>query len=520
MLQKRIYRSICFVSMLSLVLIMLFALPACYTLLAEQTKEKIVLEGQAIANMLEISDNPYSVIENIDADNRYLSLADENGEVVFENKKGNRQSDKFSYTKEIDGVGILFFSAEPKIMSDVFLILVIPVIFFSILIFLLVHLIASKISESIVNPITNINFNTPRENLYNELRPFVSTIKNQNAEIRKQITRLKEQKSRLGTISENMNEGLIVFDKNGTILSINKSAMKIFSAKDDRIFPETEINNLSDDSKFTEGLKEALSGEKRFFEYITEDNTYQVFCSPVYEKETVSGCVMLILDISEKQKAERIRREFSANVSHELKTPLTTVLGYSELIAGGMVKEEDIKGFASKIAHESSRLIGLIEDIIKLSKLDEQVDVEEPETINIYEIAQDVASELSMSAEKNNISINVIGEDMFIKGNPSQIYELVFNLCDNAVKYNKKDGKVFVKVAGKTMTVEDTGIGIPQKDIGRIFERFYRVDKSRSKAVSGTGLGLSIVKHIALSHNAEIDVESRQNEGTRIMVRF
>jgi len=519
MLQKKIYKGICLLSMLALVLITLLVMPACYSLLCDQLKSDVISEGEIIAGALKSDENYQDFLDTL-PDDRYIKLTNEDGGIIFENETEKSQKDDFTYEAYIDGVGQLTVSAHSDAMLEIFSILLFPTLFFATLILLLIHLIASKLSESIVEPITDINFNTPKEHVYDELKPFVSTIKTQNAEITKQIKRLKAQKSRLGTISENMNEGLIVFDKSGAILSINKSALRIFSITEEKAFTETQIESLSKDPEFTESVKEALSGKKRFFEYMLYDSTYQVFCSPVYEKEKVGGCVMLIFDISEKQRAEKIRREFSANVSHELKTPLTTVLGYSELIAGGMAKDEDVKGFASKIAHESSRLIGLIEDIIKLSRLDEQGLVEETETVNLYETAADAIHELRPVADKNSITLSLYGNDAYINGNPSQLYELIYNLCDNAIKYNKENGSVKVTINEKTMVVEDTGIGIPQKDIGRIFERFFRVDKSHSKAVSGTGLGLSIVKHIALSHNAQIDVESTVNVGTKITVIF
>lgn len=520
MLQKKIYRSICLLSILTLTLIMLFVMPACYSLLCNQLKEDVSFEGKIIAVALPSCDDYSALLEKFSAGGRHIKLVSDDGNILFENETKKSNTDDFIYETEIEGVGTLTVCAASDAMFKIFGILLFPALFFALLIFLLVHLIASKLSESIVLPITDINFNTPQENIYGELKPFVSKIKSQNSEIKKQIKKLKAQKSRLGTISENMNEGLIVFDKNGTILSINQSALKIFSISDEKAISEIEIDSLSKDSEFTESVKEARSGKKRFFEYHREDSTYQVFCSPVYEKEKVGGVVMLIFDISEKQQAEKIRREFSANVSHELKTPLTTVLGYSELIAGGIAKDEDIKGFAEKIAHESSRLIGLIEDIIKLSKLDEQGIVDETEPVNLYETAAEVIRELMPHADKNNISVSLSGNTSFINGNPSQLYELVFNLCDNAIKYNKPRGSVNVTVKENMLSVEDTGIGISKKDTGRIFERFFRVDKSHSKAVNGTGLGLSIVKHIALSHNAQIDVESEPGAGTKITVRF
>jgi len=265
--------------------------------------------------------------------------------------------------------------------------------------------------------------------------------------------------------------------------------------------------------------KSALQGNKGSISFKTQDKSFQIFYSSVYQDSKLTGAILLMFDVSEFEQTEKIRREFTANVSHELKTPLTSIHGYSQIINRGIAKPEDVTGFTQKIEKESSRLIILIDDIIKLSKLDENEPIEKSTNDMLY-VANEVAEQLRQKADQRNITIKVTGEKSDIFINTAQLTQLIYNLCDNGIKYNKDGGTVTITVSDNKLIVEDTGIGIPKDSIDRIFERFFRVDKSRSKKVDGTGLGLSIVKHIVVSNGGKINVQSTVDKGTTFIVDF
>ncbi|MEG2669352.1 MAG: ATP-binding protein, partial [Oscillospiraceae bacterium] len=332
---------------------------------------------------------------------------------------------------------------------------------------------------------------------------------------------LNIQKIRLGVITDNMSEGLIVINNEMTVLSVNKSVANMFRLEDNDIKGKNFLY-ITRDMHINDCVKLTLLGQKGILEFTQNGKNYQLFSSPVLEGGIISGAVVLIVDITEKVKSEQIRREFSANVSHELKTPLTTILGYSQIINTGMAKPEDIEGFNKKIEKEAMRLLRLIEDVIKQSKLDEKNE-HETEKIELEEVVNDVVLNLSGKISERELSVSSEGNSI-IYGDKTMINELVFNLVENAIKYNKQSGKIMISICeldGKTsLSIADTGIGIPEDDIDRIFERFYRCDKSRSRDVDGTGLGLSIVKHIAIWHKATINTQSQLGKGTKITITF
>lgn len=383
--------------------------------------------------------------------------------------------------------------------------------------------ISAALTENVIRPVRDISLIAPEyrkiTEIYPELEPIIGKIRAQNHEIERQLLKLRRRKTRFQTVSENIGEGLLTLDTEGNILSINKSGTVILGISEEEAL-HTGFAAVMRNAELTSAINKVLGGNKEFVTAVLDGRSYNIFFSPVYERNTVCGIVVLLLDVTERAATEKLRREFTANVSHELKTPLTTILGYSQIIGTGIAKPEDIKGFAEKIEKEAARLITLINDIIKLSKLDEHAPVQEPQQVDIKQLALEAAETLSTAAKNRNISITVEGESFSACGNRVQLAELVFNLCDNAVKYNRDGGSVRVTLHGRTLTVADTGIGIPEKYQSRIFERFFRVDKSRSKSVNGTGLGLSIVKHIAELYGAEITVESTVGEGTAISVKF
>ena len=335
---------------------------------------------------------------------------------------------------------------------------------------------------------------------------------------------LREKQEEFTSITENMSEGFLVLDNNTDILSYNTSALRLLGAETVPAESHVSALALNRSAGFRSAVDGALAG-KRSEQLVRQGGRCcQVMANPVLRDGEVEGAVVVILDITEREERENLRREFTANVSHELKTPLTSISGFAEIIKNGIVKPEDIPRFAGNIYEESQRLVTLVDDILNLSRLDE-ADVQlEREDFDLSSLARDVAGRLKASAKKNGVVITVIGDKAEINGVKSIVDEMVFNLVDNAVKYNKQNGRVTVTVDsssdGTALTVTDTGIGIPQADVDRVFERFYRVDKSHSKEIGGTGLGLSIVKHGAAFHNAKVSLQSTEGEGTTVRLVF
>lgn len=401
-----------------------------------------------------------------------------------------------------------------------------PICFILLAACILSGVLSYRVSKKIVHPLSELDLKHPEQvETYDELSPFLQRIAAQNREIEHRVRELKKQQQEFSMITENMSEGLFVIDRNYQILSYNKSAVQIFSIENEPIGQNLLAVNRS--QEFREAVDSVLQGRNTQKKLTLNGRVYQIIansvCSPDSEQELV-GAVLLVLDITEKEEQERYRREFTANVSHELKTPLTSISGIAEIIRNGIVRPEDIPHFAGKIYDESQRLITLIGDIIKLSQLDEDQVPLERESVDLLEISRDVVQQLSSVAKKNGVSLVAGGTHGSVYGVRQVLSEMVYNLCENAVKYNQKGGRVSVDVkqsdAAITLTVKDTGIGIPKAEQSRVFERFYRVDKSHSKAVGGTGLGLSIVKHGAALHHAVIELNSEVGEGTEIKLIF
>jgi two-component system phosphate regulon sensor histidine kinase PhoR len=334
---------------------------------------------------------------------------------------------------------------------------------------------------------------------------------------------MRKRQNEFTAITDNMREGLLVLDQDGRILSCNKSAGSLLGIHLKRVEYQNVLA-VRRDEPFRGALEKALRGTLAETELSVGRRSLRLFANPVKYKNTVQGVILVILDITERVDRDRLRREFTANVSHELKTPLMVISGFAEIMTGGVAKQEDMPHFAEKIYGEAQRLISLVDDIMTLSRLDEGGEIHAKEETDLFALARDAAGRLSATAANRKISLTVDGEEARIPGIPHVLDEMIFNLIDNAVKYNVEGGTVRVSVekrAGENIvSVEDTGIGIPEDEQDRIFERFYRVDKSRSSAVEGTGLGLSIVKHGAALHDAKIEVQSDGKKGTRFTLRF
>lgn len=384
--------------------------------------------------------------------------------------------------------------------------------------------LASRLSKNIVKPLNDLNLDEPLSSSgYEELRPLLRRIDTQQRQIRLQSSQLKQKQNEFETMTCGMSEGIVLLDSKGFLISINPAAENLLLSPNSATIGENilSLNPNPELAKLLEQASRGCHGEKTM---TLKNRTYRVSANPVTEGDQIYGVVLLLLDITEKENAEHMRREFTANVSHELKTPLQTISGCAELLANGMVKSEDVPVFSKQIDTEARRMIQLVNDIIGLSHLDEGAEDMAWEQVDLFAICQKAAESLASEAQKAGIQIKLMGEPVVLWGISQLLGSIVYNLCDNAIKYNRKNGTVCisVKAEGSTvlLSVADTGIGIPPEDRERIFERFYRVDKSRSKEIGGTGLGLSIVKHAARLHNAQISVDSTLDQGTTVTVKF
>lgn len=377
--------------------------------------------------------------------------------------------------------------------------------------------VAALVARVIVKPINSIDLKNPDiSESYGEIAPLLHRITEQNHEIDLKIAELTRSRKEFSLITENMSEGFIITDSRTEVLSYNTAALDILGSGFTGGSRSVLVLNRSE--AFRNAVESALNGKRCEANLNISEKIYQVIATPVMTDGNVSGAVIIILDVTEKESREELRREFTSNVSHELKTPLTTIYGISDMLVGGIVKPEDVTGFAKNIRDEAGRLITLIQDIIKLSQLDENTFTDRAEKTDLLAVAEIAAERLAPAAEKKHVTISVTGEKAEYTGITSVLEEIVYNLIDNAVKYNKQGGRADVDVRSDednvVITVSDTGIGIPAESIDRIFERFYRVDKSHSRTIGGTGLGLSIVKHGVLLHGGTISVKSTEGCGT------
>jgi len=380
-----------------------------------------------------------------------------------------------------------------------------------------------RLSRRITDPINAIDLENPTQNeAYEEIAPLLSRIAHQNRVIARQLDEANCRQEEFRVITENMSEGILVIDHHTNLLSYNAAALTFLEV--DHAAGTGSVLSLNRSGTFREVVSEALSGRHAERLLSLHGRIYNLMASPVVQEGRVAGAAILILDETERVEREQLRREFTANVSHELKTPLTSISGFAELLKTGIVKSEDIPDFAASIYDEAQRLIQLVNDIIRLSQMEDGTKFFEPTDVELRELAKDALSRVKPAAEKLELNLTVTGGPVTVVGTETVLYEMLYNLCDNAVKYNRPGGSVQVLLSETaetvSLTVRDTGIGIPPEHQSRVFERFYRVDKSHSKEIGGTGLGLSIVKHAAEYHHAALKMESRVGEGTAITVTF
>ena len=418
---------------------------------------------------------------------------------------------------------VLRVSSEQRSLPSLLLSMVQPILIILVLAVALSAVLASRLSKHIIKPVLAIDLEHPEDSdTYEELTPLLSRIKQQNQTIAQQMAQLRQKQNEFTAITENMSEGFLLLDRQGRILSHNSGALRLLHAA----APEERASylTLNRTERFRQAVDAALTGRRDEQLVDLGGRCCQLLANPVIQDGQVAGAVLVILDVTEREQREELRREFTANVSHELKTPLTSISGIAEIIKGGLVKPQDIPGFADDIYGEAQRMIRLVEDILRLSQLDEGAENLEREPVELLSLSQEVARRLETAARSAGVSVEVRGTPVQVQGVRRVLDEMIYNLCENAIKYNRTGGRVTLTVGqgaeGPEVTVADTGIGIPSEDQSRVFERFYRVDKSHSKEIGGTGLGLSIVKHGALLHNAQIYLNSQVDRGTSIRLSF
>ena len=383
-------------------------------------------------------------------------------------------------------------------------------------------LLARRLSRRIITPLNTLDLQHPLDNdAYEELSPLLKRIDQQNRRIEAQVAELKRRQDEFSAVTRSMNEGLVLLNAENHVLSLNPAAMRLFNADEDCV--GRDFVTVSRDVPVTNAVRDALSTGRGAAQLERGERIYQIECSRIESDGAILGVALVAFDTTERAQAEQMKREFTANVSHELKTPLQSIMGSAELLENGLVKSEDQPRFIERIRSEAARLMALIEDIIRLSELDEGAAVP-MEAVDLLSVAKDAADTLQESANKKNVTLALEGESVRVQGVPRLIYEIAYNLCDNAIRYNRAGGHVSVRVQPENgyalLEVADDGIGIPEEHQRRVFERFYRVDKSHSRASGGTGLGLSIVKHAAALHHAEMELKSEVGKGTTIAVRF
>ncbi len=523
---KRIFRSLCFLSTLILILGFIFTTIVTYRQTTLERKNQFHNYAYYIQELIEQ--------QGIKALNSDTAIVKENTKIVCRNGSTDEllytfdpsfPEDASTYTFETrltDGTTLQITTVLPS-MRDVLQELL-PSYIIVLWIFLVITLSVSYgLAKFIVKPIKEIDLKSPKPELvYPELKPLVQKLANQNQTIRTQMVDLFEQQQKFDTFTENMSEGMLIVDREGKLVSYNGAASGILSISLDH--KGKEVSHLSPSPAFLAVMNDALEGKHAQQLIPMFDRTYQVIGNPIKVKEELMGAVLALLDVTEREERDRLRQEFSANVSHELKTPLTSISGFAEIMMNGLAKPQDMRHFASRIYDEAQRLILLIGDIIQLSRLEEKDLSAQIEQVDLYEIASEIYTRLQHDAKQKKIDFRLQGSSCFVQGIPHILDEMIYNLCDNAIKYNREKGSVTLTVIPREqdimVAVADTGIGIPFEEQERVFERFYRIDKSHSKEIGGTGLGLSIVKHGAVFHEATLQLESVPDEGTCITLLF
>ena len=548
-MNKKIFRSTClvafFVFLLSLVMIFGILFGHFESMLTKELKS----EAEYIAKAVDQAGEDYlSAINSYDA---RITLISPDGTVLFDSvadpssmgnhlgreevqkalKYGAGESSRISNTftektyyyavKTANG-DILRLSNTQFSIFQLLLSLLQPMAFVCAAALIIAAVLSSKVSKSIVAPINSIDLENPENSeVYDELSPLLTKIANQKKAIDRQIKEAMKNQERFRIISENMSEGFAVTDSEGHLLTYNKVLLNILGMEEK---DTSNILKYNRSNEFIKCMEEVLDGRHSECTINVGQSIYSVMANPVFEGDTVIGSVIVLFDITSKIEGEKMRREFTANVSHELKTPLTSISGFAEIIKNGGLPREVVEDFSVSIYEEAQRLITLVNDIIKLSKLDEESSLYSFEQVDLHDVANRVVSRLKNDAEGRNLTVSVIGGSATVPAVLQITEEMIYNLVDNAIKYNKEGGNIDILIndsqSSASIIVRDTGIGIPLSHQSRVFERFYRVDKSHSKEIGGTGLGLSIVKHGAMYMGASVKLESEEGKGTSVCITF
>lgn len=548
-MHNKIFRS----SMLVTLLVLLSSIVLIMGILYDYFESQLIneLKREAAYISIAIENEGIEYLDSIENENERITLIAPDGTViadtvadtdVLENhidreevkeaiQNGSGTSSRYSdtltekivyYALEMKDGNILRISARHYTVFTILFGLLQPIMIVVFISILLSLWLCHRVSVKIVEPINTLDLEHPENNeTYEELTPFLKKIANQRKIIEKQLKDAMQMQEEFKLITENMSEGFLVIDSEMRILTHNTAAMKLLNMSE----AESEnVLSVNRSKAFRKMLERVLSGVRNESETESDGKYYRFIANPVLDENHIIGAVIVILDVTESVNSENLRREFTSNVSHELKTPLTSISGFAEIMKNGDTPNEMVIDFSNSIYDEAQRLISLVSDIMKISELDEKTVVYEKETVDLYSLSLEVAERLRAEADKKNIKINVIGDTAEVIGVRKILDEMIYNLCDNAIKYNKENGivDIIVSLADSKvkLIVRDTGIGIPTAQQSRVFERFYRVDKARSKSIGGTGLGLAIVKHGAIYHNAEIELESKENAGTLVSVIF
>lgn len=545
---KRIFKSIILASVIVLLASGGLTMGVLYNHFGNQLEEELRTEAEFLS--IAVENEGMGAFDSIPSEAERITYIDTDGTVLFDNRSNADDMENHLDREEIreameDGSGMAVRESDTLSQRTLYYALrladgtvlrvsstqyslpgllggmIQPLLIILILMLILAGFLASRLAKNIVNPLNRLDLDHPDENqTYEEVAPLLTKINRQQKSLQAEIADAKRQQEEFSIITDNMEEGFLVIDSHTEVLSYNSSALRLLGAREQDARQSVLALNRSE--SFQRTVEKVLGGQHVISNQEFQGITCQVAANPVFQEGKVTGAVILILDVTEKMKGEQMRREFTANVSHELKTPLTSISGFAEIINDGFVKPEDTKKFAGRIFKEAQRLITLVNDVIKISQLDEGKLPYEKEEVDLYEAVRETFLRIEDHAKAEGVHLYLYGPHIKSNTVKTILDEIIYNLCDNGIKYNKKGGSLTVTISQEgekpVVTVEDTGIGISEEDQKRIFERFYRVDKSHSKAIGGTGLGLSIVKHGTMFLGADMKVESTLGEGSKFIL--
>lgn len=547
---KRIFKAICAAALSVFVVTMLLIMGVLYNYFSSVQQSQ--LKAQTALAVQGVEQQGMAFFDGLPAEHFRITWIAANGEVLYDSVSDSEAMENHLQREEIrqalaDGLGesarysstlmkqylycaqrlsdgtVLRLSISHNTILVLLLGMLQPILIVIGVALVLSFFLASRLSRRIVEPMNKLNLDEPLENEgYDELSPLLRRIYSQQQHLKAQQATLTQKQNQLDAIVGHLEEGMILLDKDCKVITANQAALHLMDVKTTKV-AGIPLLSLNRNLELQESVRQALAGESVTKKTTMRGRTIQIHAAAVGQEQELSGVAVVLFDITEAEQAEQRRREFTANVSHELKTPLQSISGYSELMKCGMTRPEDVQPFAQRIYNEAQRLIRLVEDIINLSHLDEGSGYEWKQ-LDLYAAAQEVLGSLQEIAAEKQVKLECKGSPTMMQAVPELVRGMIYNLCDNAIKYNRPGGTVTLTVTREDgcplLRVADTGIGIPEEEQDRIFERFYRVDKSRSKEVGGTGLGLSIVKHSALVLGTQIHLDSRLGQGTTITLRF